>query len=376
MELVINKNTLVNALQLITPITDKSSSKPILSNFVLRTVGEPGDEGEVELSATDYEIAVRGTFKAQVRKQGSICVSARKMLETCREFMAEEIQISDDEQLWVTVAGGPSRLRLPSVEIGLYPQMEFNDLGHKFRMSAKELRRCIDLTLFAAQSNETRKNLMGVCLHIGEDRHARWTATDGHRLAQVVREVTPEGNTGFPEIIIPRKSLVEMQKVLDAAAEEVAISFDERSLVLAANGVSLMTRLIEGTFPNVEPIIPRDNDKVLVVERERLINGLKIISFMSSEKIKPVKLSLQGGKLRLESEHVESGEAFDELDVDYSGEDFQIGFNAQYLLDVLSVARHGERVRLELKGALNPCLISVPEDASFLSVVMPLKIEW
>lgn len=374
MKITINKDILVNALQIITPITDKSSSKPILSNFLM-SCGE-GVTDEVSFSATDYEISIRGNFPARVTAGGSVCISARMVLEVCREFLSEEIEIESDDQLWVTFSGGAARLRLPSVEVGLYPQMEDLDLPHKFKIGGKELKKCIDLTLFAAQTSEARKNLMGVNLSFPNGSKAKWTATDGHRLAQVENEVEAVALDEPPEIIIPRKSLVEIQKVLEKVESEVAISFDERSLVLSAEKIVLTTRLIEGKFPNVDQVIPKDNDKLVMINREHMINALKIISVMSDDKIKPVKLSLGENTMRVESEHAESGEAQNELAVEYVGEAMNIGFNARYLLDVLGVVSHGENVRLELKGPLNPCLIRVPDDATFLSVVMPLRIEW
>ena len=375
MKLKIEKQMLVNALQIITPITDKSSSKPILSNFLLEAV-ENGDGGAIKLSATDYEISISGEFPAQVSVPGSACISAKKVLEVCREFLSEEIEISSDEQLWVTLEGGPARLRLPSVEIGLYPQMETPDLPNRFTMTSQNLRRCIELTIFAAMTNETRKNLMGVCLKLAEGDTTQWIATDGHRLAQVMMGANDVKSESPVEIIVPRKALLEMLRVLEQGEAKVEISFDERSLLLASGKTLLITRLIEGKFPNVDPVIPKDNDKLVLINRERIVNALKIVSFMSQEKIKPVKISLENDLLRLESERAEYGDVVDELKVQYSGEDIKIGFNAQYLLDVLNVVKQTEQVQFRLKGSLNPCLIEIPDDSSFLSVVMPLRIEW
>ena len=375
MKINISKNTLIQALQLITPVTDKSSSKPILSNFLLAAEkGKPGEQ--VEYSATDYEIAIKGRFPAKIEEPGTICISARKVLEVCREFLADEIVVRTSDQLWVTLEGGASRLRLPSMDVGLYPQMEMADLANGFAIETGALKQAIDLTLFATQTSEARKNLMGVNLKMAEAGQARWTATDGHRLAQVNKPVQNGDLTGAPEIIIPRKALGEMRKVLDAAGERVRVSFDERSLKLGTEAIDLTTRLIEGKFPNVDPIIPKDNDKRVEVNRERLLNSLKIVSLMSNEKIKPVKLSLSPGTLRLESERAEYGDAADEIPVEYGAEPLQIGFNARYLMDVLTVASHGEVIKLEMKGPLNPCLMHVPSDPTFLSVVMPLRIEW
>ena len=375
MKLSIEKNLLVNALQIITPITDKSSSKPILSNFLLEAKLE-GDEGIVKLSATDYEISISGEFPAKVTEAGIACISARKVLEVSREFMSEEVQISSDEQLWVTLEGGPSRLRLPSVEVGLYPQMDIPEFPNRFTMSSSELRQCIELTTFAAMTNETRKNLMGVCLRMTGGNSMQWVATDGHRLAQVTREAKEMQSNDPPEIIVPRKAMLEMLRVLEQYEETVEVAFDERHLLLTAGKTLLMTRLIEGKFPNVEQVIPKDSDRTVLVNRERMIHALKIVSFMSQDKIKPVKMTLEPDLLRLESERAEFGDVLDELPVEYAGENMKIGFNARYLLDVFNVIQQSPEVKMKLKGSLNPCLIEIPNDSGFLSVVMPLRIEW
>lgn len=375
MKLSIEKNLLVNALQVITPLTDKSSSKPILSNFLLEAKLKEGG-GVVKLSATDYEISISGEFPAKVEEPGVACISARKVLEVCREFSSEEVRISSDEQLWVTLEGGPSRLRLPSVEVGLYPHLDPPELPNRFTMNSRELRQCIELTTFAAMTNETRKNLMGVCLRLSNGNSTQWVATDGHRLAQVTREAKDVQGESPPEIIVPRKAMMEMLRVLEHHDEAVEVSFDERHLLMTAGKTLLMTRLIEGKFPNVEQVIPKDSDRTVLVNRERMINALKIVSFMSQDKIKPVKMTLEPDLLRLESERAEFGDVLDELPVEYAGENMKIGFNARYLLDVFSVIQQSPEVKMKLKGSLNPCLIEIPNDSGFLSVVMPLRIEW
>jgi DNA polymerase III subunit beta len=375
MKLTIKKEHLVNALDLVTPITDKSSSKPILSNFLLQAEGGKKD-GTVDVSATDYEISLKGSYAADIEEPGSICISAKKALDVCREFMAEDIRIQSDSQLWVTLEGGPARLRLPSVETGLYPQMEKQDLPNGFTLNAKALSRYLELTVFATQMTETRKNLTGVCLNVQAGGLSKWTATDGHRLAQVTQTLTGLRGESPPEIIVPRRAIVEMEKVLGNTEGDVDLSFDARSLTLKTNGVVLSTRLVEGKFPNVDQVIPKDSERTLTVNRERFMTGLRIVSYMSPEKIKPVKLSLTSGKLRLSTERSEYGDVTDEMEVEYEGGEFHAGFNARYLLDVLAVATHGESVVLGMKGALHPCLIRVPNDESFLAVVMPLRIEW
>ncbi len=378
MEILIKKEILISALQSIHSITDKSSAKPILSNFLLKSLDdEHGIDGEscVEFSSTDYEITIIGKFPAQIIEHGSICISARRVYDICREFPGEEIHIKSTDQLWIHVTSGVSQLKLPSIDVGLYPQANLENLPEKVITTAEDLKYFIEATLFAAQTNESRRNLMGVCLSIIDEKTTRWLATDGHRLAQFIGSVPSTVSENVFEVIIPRKALQEVSKAADLFIDPVEVSFDDRTLQFFSSCFTIQTRLIEGKFPNCDPIIPKDNDFSIVVDRERLMSSLRIVSLISNEKLKPVKVTISPEKLILESEKAEYGEVRDEIVINHSGEEFQIGFNARYLLDVLHVL-HGEEILLEFKNAMSPCLIKDPTDDSFLSVIMPLRIEW
>ena len=376
MEILIQQEVLRSALQNIISIIDKSASKPILSNFLLRTVsGENGDHNEAEFSATDYEISIIEHFPAEVIQAGSICVNAKKVYDICREFQGNDIRIRSTEQHWVHITSGASEMRLPLVEVGLYPQTELEQLSESLALPAQDLKQCIDMTLFASQTNESRKNLMGVNLSSKEGNLTRWLATDGHRLAQVLKGVESASFESVSNVIIPRKALGEIRKAIELFGEEVTISFDDRVMQFVGSQVSFKTRLIEGKFPNCDPIIPKDNHLVAIVDRERLVSALRIVSSISYEKLKPVKLTLTEGKLRLESEKAEYGEVSDEMEADYSGEDFQVGFNSRYLLDALGVIQT-ERVKLECKNPMSPSVIRAADDEEYLAVIMPLRIEW
>lgn len=378
MEILIQKDVFIGALQIINSVTDKSSVKPILSNFLLKSLSEEeGIDGEscIELSATDYEISIIGKFPAKVMTQGSVCVSARKVYEVCKEFQGEEIHIKSTEKLWIHITSGKSELKLPSVEVGLYPQTVLEELPEKVETSASCMKKYIDMTLFAAQTNESRRTLMGVCLAIPQEQKTSWLATDGHRLARVLDDVDKASFKETQEVIIPRKALFEVRKAIDLFDDPLQISFSDRTLQFVSSKIAIKTRLIEGKFPNCDPIIPKDNQLFMIIEKDRFINSLKIISLITTEKLKPVKMTLSAGILKLESEKAEYGEVSDEISVTYEGEEFQIGFNAKYLLDVLNIL-DGEEVRMEFKNPMSPCVIKNPSDPSFLSVIMPLRIEW
>ncbi len=375
MDILIKTEILISALQNVISVIDKSFTKPILSNFMIQTLENEGEQGMVEFSATDYELSIIERIPAQIKTSGSICINAKRVFDITREFRAEEIHIRSTEQLWVQITCGASELRLPSVEVGLYPQPKIEELNQQLKISALDLAQCIDLTLFASQTNESRRNLMGVALSMTEDQRTRWQATDGHRLAQVIQPVEEMNFGEVTEIILPRKALMEIRKVCDLMGEMVDITFDERVAQFSGNRIHFKTRLIEGKFPNCDPIIPKDNDLRATIHRENLIHSLRIVSAISTEKLRPVKLNLEENRLKLESEKTEFGEASDEFTVNYDGKPFEIGFNTRYLLDVLNVMK-SEEILMEFKNSMSPSVIREPNNDIFLSVLMPLRTEW
>ena len=375
MNILIKTEILISALQNVISVIDKSFTKPILSNFMIQTLENEGEQGMVEFSATDYELSIIERIPAQIKTSGSICINAKRVFDITREFRAEEIHIRSTEQLWVQITCGASELRLPSVEVGLYPQPKIEELNQQLKISALDLAQCIDLTLFASQTNESRRNLMGVALSMTEDQRTRWQATDGHRLAQVIQPVEEMNFGEVTEIILPRKALMEIRKVCDLMGEMVDITFDERVAQFSGNRIHFKTRLIEGKFPNCDPIIPKDNDLRATIHRENLIHSLRIVSAISTEKLRPVKLNLEANQLKLESEKTEFGEASDEFTVNYDGKPFEIGFNTRYLLDVLNVMK-SEEIQMEFKNSMSPSVIREPNNDIFLSVLMPLRTEW
>ena len=375
MEINLKREAFSRTLQNINSVVDKSTSsnKPILSNFVIRTM--EGEVSKVEFSSTDYELSLVEQVEAEITEPGSICVNAKKVFDIVKELQGEEVKIRSTEQLWIHITCGSSEMRLPSVEVGLYPQTVLEDLPQSVTISVDDLKQCIDMTLFAAITNESRRNLMGVCLSSTSDQQTRWLSTDGHRLAQILKSVDDLNFSEDKEVIVPRKALTEVRRAADLFGQTVVISFDERVMQFTGGRISFKTRLIEGKFPNCDPIIPKDNTMEIIVNRESFINSLRIVSSISSEKLRPVKLLISQGVLKLESEKADYGEVVDEIEVGYEGDPFQIGFNSRYLLDVLSVIE-SEDIKLECKNSMSPTIIKSTVDESFLSVIMPLRVEW
>ena len=375
MEINLKREAFSSTLQNINSVVDKSTSsnKPILSNFVIRTV--EGEGSKVEFSSTDYELSLVEQVEAEITEPGSICVNAKKVFDIVKELQDEDVKIRSTEQLWIHITCGSSEMRLPSVEVGLYPQTVLEDLPQSVTISVDDLKQCIDMTLFAAITNESRRNLMGVCLSSTSDQQTRWLSTDGHRLAQILKSVEDLNFSEDKEVIVPRKALTEVRRTADLFGQTVVISFDERVMQFTGGRISFKTRLIEGKFPNCDPIIPKDNTMEIIVNRESFINSLRIVSSISSEKLRPVKLLISQGVLKLESEKADYGEVVDEIEISYEGDPFQIGFNSRYLLDVLIVIE-SEDIKLECKNSMSPTIIKSTVDESFLSVIMPLRVEW
>ena len=375
MEINLKREAFSSTLQNINSVVDKSTSsnKPILSNFVIRTV--EGEGSKVEFSSTDYELSLVEQVEAEITEPGSICVNAKKVFDIVKELQDEDVKIRSTEQLWIHITCGSSEMRLPSVEVGLYPQTVLEDLPQSVTISVDDLKQCIDMTLFAAITNESRRNLMGVCLSSTSDQQTRWLSTDGHRLAQILKSVDDLNFSEDQEVIVPRKALTEVRRAADLFGQTVVISFDERVMQFTGGRISFKTRLIEGKFPNCDPIIPKDNTMEIILNRESFINSLRIVSSISSEKLRPVKLLISQGVLKLESEKADYGEVVDEIEIGYEGDPFQIGFNSRYLLDVLIVIE-SEDIKLECKNSMSPTIIKSTVDESFLSVIMPLRVEW
>jgi len=375
MEINLKREAFSSTLQNINSVVDKSTSsnKPILSNFVIRTM--EGEVSKVEFSSTDYELSLVEQVEAEITEPGSICVNAKKVFDIVKELQGEDVKIRSTEQLWIHITCGSSEMRLPSVEVGLYPQTVLEDLPQSVTISVDDLKQCIDMTLFAAITNESRRNLMGVCLSTTSEQQTRWLSTDGHRLAQILKSVDDLNFSEDQEVIVPRKALTEVRRTADLFGQTVVISFDERVMQFTGGRISFKTRLIEGKFPNCDPIIPKDNTMEIIVNRESFINSLRIVSSISSEKLRPVKLLISQGVLKLESEKADYGEVVDEIEIGYEGDPFQIGFNSRYLLDVLIVIE-SEDIKLECKNSMSPTIIKSTVDESFLSVIMPLRVEW
>ena len=248
-------------------------------------------------------------------------------------------------------------------------------MGHEFSLSMAEIRALIDKTRFAISTEETRYYLNGIYLHAAErDGGAvlRAVATDGHRLARVECPL-PDSAAGMPGVIVPRKTVTELRKLIDETTDDIAVGLSETKIRFSFDNAVLTSKLIDGTFPDYQRVIPEGNDKKMEINAKVFADAVDRVSAISSEKSRAVKLNLTNDNLTLSASSPDDGNATEEVEASYQGEELEIGFNAAYLLDITRQIE-GSNARLLLADAASPTILSEVDDASTLYVLMPMRV--
>ena len=372
MDLRVEKNELQQGLYLTQGVVEKRNTLPILANVLIESTAT-----EIVLTATDLEIGIRKTCKGKVTRPGAITLNARKLYEIVRELPADELTLRSGEGGWVEVIGGKARYRMVSMDPKEFPGIPASTPvakkgGVVMVLGAGVLAEMIEKTLFAVSSDETRLSLGGVFIESVERSLVRMVATDGHRLSLVEREIP--GAELRPGVILPRKGLVEAKRLLEGIDGEVTFSITRNLARVEREGVELFMRLIEGEFPDYRQVIPKDIKRRVRVDREALLGALRRVSILSSERYRGVKVHLQAGILEVLTTNPDIGDASEEIEIDYGGEDFTIGFNARYLLDVLGIAGVTGSVEIGLGDDVSPGILRLEEDDGYSYVVMPMHL--
>jgi DNA polymerase-3 subunit beta len=282
---------------------------------------------------------------------------------------------SSSDRAVLAIRAGRSRFTLQTLPESDFPDLAAGDMTHKFALPAKDLKRLIDKTQFAISTEETRYYLNGIYLHVAgaaKSQTLRAVATDGHRLAQTDLAV-PAGAAGMPGVIVPRKTVTEVQRLIEDSEAEVAIELSSAKIRFSIGNVVLTSKLIDGTFPDYQRVIPAGNDKELVVDKKDFEAAVDRVSTVSSERGRAVKLSLSSGKLILSVTNPDSGSATEEIEVEYDADPIDIGFNSRYLLDIASQL-DGEVAVLRLADPGSPTLIEDKDAKGSLYVLMPMRV--
>jgi DNA polymerase III subunit beta len=372
MKVTIERAHLLKSLGHAQSVVERRNTIPILSNVKLQA-----EDRDLRLTATDMDLEIVESVAADVGGAGATTVPAHTLYDIVRK-LPEGAQIelqSEQGGERLTLRCGRSRFTLACLPIEDFPTLTSSELPFRFRLPAAELRGLIDRTRFAISTEETRYYLNGIYLHAAQEGGVevlRAVATDGHRLARVEMPM-PDGAAGMPGVIIPRKTVAEVRKVIDEASEDLELAISETQIRFVVGPALITSKLIDGTFPDYERVIPEHNDKQLDVVCRDFKNAVDRVSAISNDRSRAVKLKVANGTLELSANSPEHGSASEELEVRYDGDAMEIGFNSRYLMDIAEQIG-GDNARLSMADAASPTILHELGDRSAIYVLMPMRV--
>ncbi len=367
MKFSMERAALLGALGHVQNVVERRNTIPILSNVLMTA-----ENGTISFVATDLDIEISEQAAADVSVPGDMTAPAHTLYDIARKLPdGAEVSLAIGADGRLEVNAGRSQFALPLLPAGDFPKMTADGFTHNFALGAAELTRLIDKTKFAISTEETRYYLNGIYMH-NIDGKLRCVATDGHRLA-LCEMAAPDGADHMPGVIIPRKTIAELRRLIDGLTETIEISVSEAKIRFTIGSAVLTSKLIDGTFPDYDRVIPKGGDKQLVIDNGVFASAVDRVSTISAEKSRSIKLTLEGDGLTLAVNNPEHGNAVEDLMVDYGAEALEIGFNAKYLLDVTAQIEARD-VHFHLSDPASPALVKDPEDPGALFVLMPLRV--
>jgi DNA polymerase III subunit beta len=377
MKITIERAALLKALGHIQSVVERRNTIPILSNVLLEAAPAKGGGGRLSLTATDMDVAFVEIVPAEIAKAGATTVQAHTLYEIVRK-LPEGSQVGlewSSEKGQVALRAGRSSFSLAALPADDFPKMAAGELPHAFEIGAGDLKNLIDKTRFAISTEETRYYLNGIYLHAassGGVKVLRAVATDGHRLARIEMPL-PDGADSIPGVILPRKTVMELRKLIDEASGAVQITLSDTRVRFSFGDAVLVSKLIDGAFPDYERVIPSGNDKSMEVDRRLFASAVDRVATISTEKSRAVKLALSKNLLTLTANSPDAGTASEEIEIAYQGPALEIGFNARYLLDIAEQLE-GENAAFKMADAASPTILGDAADASALYVLMPMRV--
>jgi len=372
MRVTLEQSNLMKSLGHVHRVVERRNTIPILSNVLLRAEGD-----SLHLKATDLDLEVFEKTPAVVEQTGATTVPAYMLYEIIRKLPGgSEVMLSiDSDTSTLRITSGRSNFTLQMLPVEDFPDISTGEFSHSFTMATGEIRKLIEHTQFAISTEETRYYLNGIFLHtVEEDGETllRAVATDGHRLARS-QSTAPDGAAGMPGIIIPRKTVGEVQRLVEDPDAAVMVELSDSKIRMSVGETILTSKLIDGTFPDYNRVIPTGNDKELILDRETFAKAVDRVSTISSERGRAVKLQLSDSQMVLSVNNPDSGTAEEEIAVGYSSDALDVGFNSRYLLDITNQLT-GDEAKFMLSDPGSPTLIHDSNESGAIYVLMPMRV--
>lgn len=368
MKFSLAKSKLANYLQYILQVVPSKSTLPILSNVLIEAL-----ENKIKISATDLDISIATSIDCKVVKKGAACIPARILFDIIKELPESEINFEAvGQRVEIKIPNGS--YKIASVPSDEFPKLPAVNTKKEIKIGAEQLVTMVKKTTFASSDDETRPALNGVLWQTKGDR-MQMVATDGHRLAKMSMENTKLKGL-YDDVIVPPKVLNLIPKFVTDESQEVGVIFGETNIIFNLGDIVLTSRLIEGPYPNFEQVIPTSNDKKMIVSKEDLARAVRRVSILSNALTHQVKFSLKGSSLTLSTTNADvGGEGKEVLECDYSGDDIELGYNANYINDILGKL-DGEEAVFELSSSVSAGIIYSPDKPKddYLCLVMPLRL--
>jgi DNA polymerase-3 subunit beta len=371
MEFMIEKGEFTKGLFRSQSVVEKKGTMPILLNVLIETK----DNG-ICITATDLEIGIKGQYQGEIKKPGNITLSAKKLYEVVKELPEKDVSFRMKENQWVEIKSGKSVFTIMGASAETFPSFPAYEEEEFMALEKSVLREMIDKTIFAVSTDESRYNLTGVFFtkhKEEEDQKMRMVATDGYRLSLIDRTLKTEIPELEKGILLPRKGLAELSRLLEEEGEQVWIKLKNNNLIIKKENVVLIMRLLDAEFPDYNQVIPAQTKRHIRMKRSHLLESLKRVSILSSEKTKGVKFHFGENLLELSSYNPDYGEAKEEISVEYRGEDLTAGFNYRFILEVLNILT-SEEIIMDFEDGVSPAVIRPANDEKHTCVVMPMRI--
>ena len=361
------QDKVLSVLQSVAGIVERRHTLPILANVLLRKTGT-----SIQLTTSDLEIQIRTTADLGGDTGNfTTTIGARKLIDILRTMPGDQTVSLESSQSKIILKGGKSKFTLQTMQAEDFPLVqESASFGPVFSVPQKTLKDLLSQVSFAMAVHDIRYYLNGI-LFVAEGKQLSLVATDGHRLA--FASATLDVEVPKQEVILPRKTVIELQRLLSDAEGAIEMQFANNQAKFTFDGMEFVTKLVEGKFPDYNRVIPKNHKNIVTLGRAPLLSSLQRTAIMTSEKFKGVRLNVEPGTLRVASSNAEQEEAVDELDIDYGGDAIEIGFNVTYLIDALQNMTQ-EMVRIELQDGNSSALVTNPDDNAFKYVVMPMRI--